>query len=85
MIARSLIVYTALFCASSAYAQSSLPPSSETTSPPDRSTGSSSSLPSVIHPANPDPGMARIPPATGITPVVPPPGTAGNNPTVIPK
>lgn len=39
----------------------------------------------VIHTGNPDPGMAVKPPATGITPVVPPPGTSGGNPAVIPK
>ena len=39
----------------------------------------------VIRPGNPDPAMAVSPPSTGLTPVVPPPGTAGNNPTVVPK
>ena len=48
-------------------------------------TGSSATAPAVIHPGNPDPGMAVKPPAMGVTPVVPPPGTMGNNPTVVPK
>ncbi len=46
---------------------------------------STSPAPAVIHPGNPDPGMTVMPPATGITPIVPPPGTGGNNPTVVPK
>ena len=41
--------------------------------------------PGIVHPGNPDPGMAVKPPATGITPVVPPPGTSGNTQGVIPK
>ena len=44
-----------------------------------------SAAPAVIHPGNPDPGMTVMPPAAGVTPVVPPPGTGGNNPTVVPK
>ena len=39
----------------------------------------------VIHPGNPDPNMAITPPSVGLTPVVPPPGTAGNDPAVVPK
>ena len=41
--------------------------------------------PAVIHPGDPDPGMAVKPPRAGTMPVVPPPGTPGGNPTVIPK
>jgi hypothetical protein len=41
--------------------------------------------PPVIHPGNPDPGIAVRPPKTGTMPVVPPPGTPGGNPAVIPK
>ena len=40
----------------------------------------------VIHPeGSVDPGMQKAPPATGKTPVVPPPGTPGGQPHVVPK
>ncbi|HZS85278.1 MAG TPA: hypothetical protein VFA50_20560 [Stellaceae bacterium] len=42
----------------------------------------------VLHPGiNPDPGMSKAPPNPGAqsTPVIPPPGTSGNNPEVQPK
>ena len=41
--------------------------------------------PAVIHPGNPDPGITVAPPASGTTPVVPPPGTSGNASPVVPK
>lgn len=41
--------------------------------------------PGIVHPSNPDPGMAIKPPASGITPIVPPPGTDGSTPGVVPK
>jgi hypothetical protein len=41
--------------------------------------------PPVIHPGNPDPGIAVAPPKTGTMQVVPPPGTPGGNQGVIPK
>ncbi len=39
----------------------------------------------LVHPGNPDPGMAITPPKTGTMQVVPPPGSPGGNPAVIPK
>ncbi len=41
----------------------------------------------AIAPPNVDPGMTVSPPhsATGLTPVIPPPGSAGGNKSVIPK
>ncbi len=39
----------------------------------------------LIHPGNPDPGMAITPPKTGTMQVVPPPGTPGGNPAPVPK
>lgn len=40
----------------------------------------------VIHPEESvDPGMQKTPPATGTMPVVPPPGTPGGKPDVVPK
>ena len=64
-----------------------------TTVPPQGASGDraptpnqrSSGTANVINPPNPDPGMAITPPAAGITPVVPPPGTGGNSPAVVPK
>jgi hypothetical protein len=40
---------------------------------------------SIIHPGNPDPGIAITPPKTGTMQVVPPPGSPGGNPALIPK
>lgn len=40
----------------------------------------------VIHPeGGVDPGMQKTAPSTGKMPIVPPPGTAGGQPDVIPK
>ena len=39
----------------------------------------------VIRPANPDPGITVPPARGGAMAVVPPPGTPGGNPAVIPK
>jgi hypothetical protein len=41
----------------------------------------------TIDPPNVDPGMAVSPPAHsgGMTPVIPPPGSPGGNPSVVPK
>ena len=40
----------------------------------------------VIHPdGGVDPAMQKVPPSTGKTPVVPPPGTPGGQPDVVPK
>lgn len=40
----------------------------------------------VIHPEGTvDPGMQKVPPATGKTPVVSPPGTPGGQTDVVPK
>jgi hypothetical protein len=39
----------------------------------------------TIKPPNVDPGMAVQPPAKGATPVIPPPGSRGGNPSVVPK
>lgn len=58
--------------------------SSVAASPPNSDKGINAA-PGIVHPANPDPGMAIKPPASGITPVVPPPGTDGNTQGVIPK
>ncbi len=58
--------------------------SSSAATPPSPDKGMAST-PGVVHPGNPDPGMSIKPPSAGITPVVPPPGTGGNTPGVIPK
>ena len=59
--------------------------SGTTTPTPSPDTGiATSSSSTVIRPGNPDPKMTIQPPAAGITPVVPPPGTGGGM-TVIPK
>ena len=42
----------------------------------------------VVQPPNLDPGIQAAPPVPSAalpTPVIPPPGTAGGNPTVVPK
>jgi hypothetical protein len=41
----------------------------------------------MINPPNVDPGMTVSPPAhgAGVTPVIPPPGSPGGNPSVVPK
>jgi hypothetical protein len=41
----------------------------------------------TITPPNVDPGMSVSPPArgAGTTPVIPPPGSPGGNPSVVPK
>ena len=39
----------------------------------------------VMHPPSTDPGMTVTPPHNGTAAVIPPPGTPGNNPTVVPK
>src|SRR5689334_2720961 len=39
----------------------------------------------VIHPPAVDPGMQEKPAQTGTMPVIPPPGTPGGNPKVVPK
>ena len=41
--------------------------------------------PAVIHPGNPDPGMSVMPPSTGATQVIRPPGSSGNPSTIVPK
>jgi hypothetical protein len=41
--------------------------------------------PAVVRPLNTDPGMTVAPPRNGTATVIPPPGTPGNNPTVVPK
>jgi hypothetical protein len=39
----------------------------------------------VVRPPNTDPGIAVPPPHNGTATVIPPPGTPGNNPTLVPK
>ncbi len=88
MKAHFLIVCATVVGSVSALAQTVQSPGSGITTSPDRAsptTAPSANSPSVIHPGNPDPGMAVQPPASGMTPIVPPPGSASNNPTVIPK
>ena len=41
--------------------------------------------PGVVRPPVTDPGMAVPPPRNGTATVIPPPGTPGNNPAIIPK
>ena len=66
-------------------AASPTPPGSAESNPsaPARTPGDAPSP--VIRPGNPDPGMAINPAQTGITPVIPPPGTTENNPGIVPK
>jgi hypothetical protein len=57
--------------------------------PPDGGTPSNrlSRQGGVINPPNIDPGMTVNPPKSGstTTPVIPPPGSPGGNPSVVPK
>ena len=39
----------------------------------------------VVRPPNTDPGMTVAPPHNGTATVIPPPGTRGNNPAIVPK
>ena len=39
----------------------------------------------ICPPAGIDPGLAALPPPTNDHPIIPPPGSPGGNPTVIPK
>lgn len=55
-------------------------PAPQSSQPPAQKPGTA-----VIKPGNPDPGINLSPPQTGTMPVVPPPGTAGNNPQIVPK
>jgi hypothetical protein len=73
------------------FAQSALPlsPPSANGSRQDAPTpthdlGRTGSTP-AIRPSDPDPAMSIVPPQSGITPVIPPPGAAGGNPAVVPK
>jgi hypothetical protein len=64
------------------------PPPPEQIAPPDRSLSDRLSRDKgTIAPPNVDPGMTVRPPArcVGSTPVIPPPGSPGGNPSVIPK
>jgi hypothetical protein len=61
------------------------PPEKVAPAAPDMS-GRLSQQKGTINPPNVDPGMTVSPPARGgTTPVIPPPGSPGGNPSVIPK
>lgn len=67
------------------------PPAAPVNPPPEiiapRSGSTDKSSPSVLRPPNVDPGMSVKPPVDPPQPgsVIPPPGTPGGNPNVIPK
>jgi hypothetical protein len=63
-------------------------PPPEKIAPADRDMSSKLSRQNgTIDPPNVDPGMTVSPPAhsRGMTPVIPPPGSPGGNPSVVPK
>jgi hypothetical protein len=76
-------------CAAAAHAQAGAPgaaPAAPAERMPDANPGKDvKPPPGIVHPGNPDPGIAVKPPKTGTMQVVPPPGTPGGNLTVIPK
>ena len=80
----AIAVCVALLSAT-ASAQTGTPAEQRNSNPTGSSTSKLPLTPSVIHPGDPDPAMALKPPVTGVTPVVPPPGTPGNGSTVVPK
>ena len=62
-----------------------LPRSSETTGSANLSQELSQSKGVICPPAGIDPGIAKPPVGGGRMPVIPPPGTPGGNPNIIPK
>ena len=71
-----------------------VPPPNAASTPPEKVAPPDSDLSTnlskrkgIITPPNVDPGMAVSPPHTGpdMMPVIPPPGSPGGNPSVVPK
>jgi hypothetical protein len=62
-----------------------VPAQGETTGSANLSDELSRSNGVICPPAEVDPGISVIPPGRGVMPVIPPPGTPGGDPTIIPK
>jgi hypothetical protein len=67
------------------YQRGSLPAPGETTGSANLSDGISRSKGVICPPAGVDPGISAPAAGGGIMPVIPPPGTPGGDPSVIPK
>jgi hypothetical protein len=61
------------------------PQGNATTGGPSLSEQLSQSKGVICPPAGIDPGLDQTPPGGGRTPVIPPPGSPGGNPNVVPK
>jgi hypothetical protein len=62
-----------------------LPPPGETTGSANLSDELSRSKGVICPPAGIDPGISAPPVGGGVTPVIPPPGTPGGDPSIVPK